>query len=314
MSTIALLLKWRDGGAITAAQFDTIAAIVRKERFSIFVELNALLYIGVLAFIAGLGWTIQTYFANLGDAAILLGLTVLLSASLYYCFSRAAPYSYGQVQSPTMAFDYVLYLACLVLASELAYIETRFQLLAKNWDYYLLSSAVLYFVFAYRFDNRLVLSLALSTLAAWFGVKISLFGIISSDSLRVAAIGYGGLVAVTGAWLSRQGIKKHFLETWLHVAANVLFIAFVSGVFDQTAHWIYLPGLLVLVAISIQAGVRFRRFAFVLYGTIYGYIGISSRILREIDGDTASLAYIVVSSTIVIVLIVVLARRFGREE
>ena len=304
MSTVALLQKWRDSGAISADQFDTLIAIVRKERFSVFVELNVLLYVGVLSLAAGVGWTINTYFADLGDAAILIGLTALLMSSLYYCFSH----------KPGMVVDYILYLACLTLAAELAYIEARFEVLSDHWDYYVLLSAFVYFFFAYRFDNRLVLSLALSTLAAWFGVKISRFDLISSDSLRAAAIGYGLIVSGGGLLLAHHGIKKHFLETYLHVGANVLFIALVSGAIDRNANWMYLPGLVVLAVVSIRAGLHFRRFVFVVYGTIYGYIGVSGEILRRLGTDTAALSYIVVSSTIVILAIVMLARRFGREE
>ena len=304
MSTVALLQKWRDSGAISAGQFDTLIAIVRKERFSVFVELNVLLYLGVLSLVAGVGWTINNYFADLGDAAILIGLTALLMSSLYYCFSH----------EPGMVVDYILYLACLTLAAELAYIEARFEVLRDHWDYYVLLSAFVYFFFAYRFDNRLVLSLALSTLAAWFGVKISRFDLISSDSLRAAAIGYGLIVSGGGLLLAHHGIKKHYLETYLHVGANVLFIALVSGAIDRNANWMYLLGLVALAVVSIQAGVHFRRFVFVVYGTIYGYLGVSGEILRRLGTDTAALWYIVVSSTIVILAIVMLARRFGREE
>jgi len=304
MSTVALLQKWRDSGAISADQFDTLIAIVRKERFSVFVELNVLLYLGVLSLVAGVGWTINTYFADLGDAAILIGLTALLMSSLYYCFSH----------EPGMVVDYILYLACLTLAAELAYIEARFEVLRDHWDYYILLSAFVYFFFAYRFDNRLVLSLALSTLAAWFGVKISRFDLISSDSLRAAAIGYGLIVSGGGLLLAHHGIKKHYLETYLHVGANVLFMALVSGAIERNANWMYLPGLVVLAVVSIRAGLHFRRFVFVVYGTIYGYIGVSGEILRRLGTDTAALSYIVVSSTIVILAIVMLARRFGREE
>ena len=304
MSTVALLQKWRDSGAISAGQFDTLIAIVRKERFSVFVELNVLLYLGVLSLVAGVGWTINTYFADLGDEAILIGLTALLMSSLYYCFSH----------KPGMVVDYILYLACLTLAAELAYIEARFEVLSDHWDYYVLLSAFVYFFFAYRFDNRLVLSLALSTLAAWFGVKISRFDLISSDSLRAAAIGYGLIVSGGGLLLAHHGIKKHYLETYLHVGANVLFMALVSGASERNANWMYLPGLVVLAVVSIRAGVHFRRFVFVVYGTIYGYIGVSGEILRRLGTDTAALSYIVVSSTIAILAIVMLARRFGREE
>jgi len=315
MKTVERLKRWKETGAITGAQFDTIAAVVRKDRFSVFIELNVLLYLGVLFFIGGLAWTIQTYFASLGDAAIIVGLSAILAASLYYCFSRAAAYSNRQVESPNIGFDYVLYLACLVLASELAYIESRFQLLQENRDYYLLFSAFLYFVFAYRFDNRLVLSLALSTLAAWFGLKISRFGLDSIGSVRAAAIGYGVVVAGAGAWLSRQGIKKHFLEAYLHIAANVLFIAFLSGVLEKERLSFYFLGLLAVSAASIGAGIRFRRFAFLVYGTIYGYIGISAEVLLRVAPDLiGALVYFLISGAFVIILIVVLARGTGRYE
>jgi hypothetical protein len=212
-----------------------------------------------------------------------------------------------------MAFDYVLYLACLVFGAELAYVESRFQLLGENRDYYLLFSALLFFASAYRFDNRFVLSLALSTLAAWFGLKISAFRIMSGEPLRIAAMAYGGLVALSGVWLSEREIKKHFLQTYLHVAANVLFIAFLSGIFERESRWLYFGGLIVMALISITAGARFRSYAFVAYGTVYGYIGISVEILRSTAGTTAELLYFVISGTIVIASIVLLARRLARE-
>jgi len=311
MTPLQHLQKWAQSGSISSAQFDTIAPVVRKDRFSVFVELNALLYLGVISFVAGLGWTIQTYFAHLGDAAVLTGLTVLLAGSLYYTFSQASAFSPGQVESPNMVFDYVLYLACLVFAAEIAYIESRFNLLQERRDYYLLFSAVLYFISAYRFDNRFVLSLALSTLAGWFGVKVSAFHAIATEPLRIAAVAYGILIAGAGFLISIRDIKKHFLDTYLHVAANVVFIAFVSGVLEQ---WFYSVGLIVLAIVSIYAGVHFRRFAFVVYGTVYGYIGMSSRLLHQVSDTTTTLLYLIVSGTAVIVLLVTLARRLRKEE
>ena len=311
MTPLEHLQRWKGNGAITSAQFDTISALVRKDRFSIFVELNALLYLGVLFFVAGLGWTIQTYFESLGDAAILIGLTGLLAGSLYYSFSRVSAWSNERVESPNMALDYVLYLACLVFAAELAYIESRFQLLQDKRDYYLLLSALVYLVFAYRFDNRFVLSLALSTLAGWFGVKISSFHSISNEPLRMAAVAYGVLIAIGGGLISIRDIKRHFFETYLHVAANVLFIALVSGVLENG---LYFAGLIALSGICIYAGAHFRRFPFLVYGTIYGYIGISTELLRNIHDFAATLLYIIVSGMIVIASLAILARRLGREE
>src|SRR6476659_2236720 len=118
MTTIARLEQWKDSGLMTGEQFEAIARIVRKDRFSIFVELNALLYLGVVSLIAGVGWVIQEYFANVGDAAIISSLTLLLFASFYYCFTRSLPFSTTQIESPNIAFDYVLYGGCLLFGLE----------------------------------------------------------------------------------------------------------------------------------------------------------------------------------------------------
>jgi hypothetical protein len=97
-------------------------------------------------------------------------------------------------------------------------------------------------------------------------------------------------------------------------------MALISGIGSRDSDGLlYLLGLLGLAALAIVEGVRFRRFAFVVYGVLFGYAGISFRMLREIGDDllvhkSATLAYLVVSGTIVIVTLVVLARRFGRDE
>jgi len=314
MTILARLEQWKESGAITSMQFDAISELVRKDRFSVFFELNALFYLGVLSFVAGVAWVIQTYLSTLGDTAILSGLTLLLCLSFSYCFSRALPYSPDQMESPNPAFDYVLYLGCLLFAVELAYLETRFHLMQSEWDYYLLFSSVLFFGLAYRFDNRFVLSLALSTLAGWFGLRISRFAFSYGESLRPYALVYGVLVASIGIWLHRCGIKKHFTETYLHIASNVLFGALTSGITVRESAWLYLMGLLGLAGIAIVEGVRFRRFAFVAYGVLYGYIGMSVRLLRDVRIDSpAALSYLIVSGMLVILSMILLARRFGSE-
>src|SRR5262249_44030656 len=121
--------NWRSSGAISPEQARVLSAIVRKERFSVFLELNAILYLGVVVFVAGVGWTVREHFANLGDPAIIVSLAVVFTGCLYYCFTRGASYSPAQVASPSFAFDYVLYLGCLVFAVELGYLQVRFQLL-----------------------------------------------------------------------------------------------------------------------------------------------------------------------------------------
>jgi hypothetical protein len=313
MTTVERLDNWKRAGIITDAQYGLLAALVRRERFSLFLEINALLYLGVLSLAGGLAWTFTTYFQRLGDFFILAALSALLAGSLYYCFSRTPAYSNEEVESPNVVFDYILYFACLVLSVELGYIEFRFEWLRDAWNNYLLFSSVVFFVLAYRFDNRFVLSLALSSLGGWFGIQFSISRFSSPASLRAAAYVYSFLIVLIGGFLHRQGIKKHFLETYLHIAATVSFVAVVSGLADNNGK-LFLLALLLMSAACVALGLRFKRFIFVVYGIGFGYIGLSYQMLRNVNEFASVLTYFVVTGSGVIFLVVFLARRFGREE
>jgi len=312
MTTGERLEHWRANGVITEAQHVTLSEIVRRDRFSVFVELNAILYLGVISVVAGIGWTFRDYVANLGDATILAILSLLMIVSFGYCFLRGPAYSNDEVESPSFAFDYILYFACLVLSATLAFIETRFEIF-HAWEIHLLIASIVFGVLAYRFDNRLVLSLALSTLAGYLGLRLSIFD-MRDDLVSALAIAYGSFLLGIGWLLYRLGIKRHFLDSYLHLGANAIFLATVYGSIDGANAYLYLGALLVLAAAAIYLGIRYRRFAFVAYGTLYGYAGLSIRVLDVVDGTTQGLAYLAITGSMLVIALVVLARRFGRVE
>lgn len=314
MTMLARLEMWKDQGAISAEQQAHLARLVRGEPFSLSLELNLLLYAGVLAFVAGLGWTVSTWSQQLGDVLVVAVLSMILGASLWYCFSRAAAWSAEEVAAPTAIFDYVLYLGSLVWCVELAYLEQRFHVLSGQWDLYLLATALLFFLLAYRFDNRFVLSLALSSLAGWFGVTISHVPSYQDTAYRLYALLYCLLIGVAGAMLQRLKLKPHFLATYLNVAANVLFWAMLSGVFDSQEYGWWFVGLLMTCGASLAWGLGRRQFAFVAYAAVYGYVGFSSILVRNVSDFKFILAYFVVTAIAMIVMLVRIARRFGRHE
>jgi hypothetical protein len=315
VTTLEQLDRWRQAGQIDANQRDALARLVSRERFSLFVELNGLLYLGVLAVAGGLAATGRAYADTWGDTAILLPATALLVACFYYCFSRVPPYATWRVPAPGLLFDYVLYLGCLIFAVELGYVEYRFRVLQDQWDYYLLGSAVLYFFLGYRFDNRFVLSLGIATLGGWFGVRFSRADFFYVDlAIRVSALIYGAVVGGVGSVLYYHGIKRHFLDTYLHVSANVILATLASGAVGSEHELAWLAGLIVAAAASILGGIRARRFAFVVYGVLYGYVGVSRQVLEVLSEPTTGLSYIVFSASTVILGLFLLSRQFGRDE
>ncbi len=73
-----------------------------------------------------------------------------------------------------VAADYLLLLGVLLVGSDLAYVESRFRFLGPNWAYHLLVLSAIALAAAYRFDSRVVLSLGLSSFAAWRGLSTRL--------------------------------------------------------------------------------------------------------------------------------------------
>src|SRR5271165_3448465 len=286
MTILARLEHWREQGAISPEQHSHLASLCRGEPFSLFLELNVLLYAGVLAFVAGLGWTVATWSQQLGDVLVLAILSAILAVCFWYCFSRAPAWSIAQTPAPSVLFDYVLYLGSLVWCIELAYLENRFHVLSGQWDFYLLATAVFFFFLAYRFDNRFVLSLALSSLAGWFGLTISRWPFHQDAAYRQYALLYCLLVGLGGAFLQRRGIKPHFFGTYLNIAANVGFWALLSGVFIREGYGLWFLALLIACGVSLAWGLKRRQFAFVAYSAVYGYVGVSSMLIRNISDFT----------------------------
>jgi hypothetical protein len=304
MTIFARLEQWKEAGTISPEEQAHLAGLARREPFSLFLELNILLYAGVLAFVAGLGWTVTKWSQQLGDVLIVAALTAIFAACLWYCFSRAPS---------SLVFDYVLYLGALTWSVELGYLENRFHLLSGQWDYYLLATACLFFFLAYRFDNRLVLALGLSSLAGWFGLTISHWSSHQDATYRAYAVLYSLIVGVAGALLKHRGLKPHFFDTYLNVAANVLFWAVLSGVFQSHGYGVWLLALLLACGASLAWGLTRRQFAFVAYAAVYGYVGVSSALVRHMTETGLALSYFVVTGIAMLIALVSIARRFGRR-
>ncbi|HEY4361148.1 MAG TPA: DUF2157 domain-containing protein [Bryobacteraceae bacterium] len=313
MTILRRLEQWKDAGILSSEQHAFLGGLSRGDPLSVFLELNILLYAGIVAFVGGLGWTVSTWSQQLGDVLVIAGLSLLLALCFGYCFLRAPAWSAAETPSPNLVFDYMLYLGSLIWSVELAYIEERFHVLSGQWDLYLLATAVLYFLLAYRFDNRFVLSLALSSLAGWFGLTVSRWPSHEDEAYRQYAIVYSLIVGGAGAGLQRLGLKPHFLGTYLNIAANVLFWALLSGVFQREGYLGWFLGLVLACAASLAWGIARRQFSFVAYAAVYGYIGVSAILLRNVDDFTATLAYFVVTGTAMLVMLILVARRFGRE-
>jgi hypothetical protein len=87
----------------------------------------------------------------------------------------------------------------------------------------------------------------------------------------------------------------------------------LSGVFNREGYGLWFFALFVACAASLSWGLARRNFAFVAYAAVYGYVGVSSMFVRGVTDETAILSYFVVTGVAMLVVLVQIGRRFGRQ-
>jgi hypothetical protein len=281
--------------------------------------LRVLLYGGVLLVATGLGLFLKENHDRLGPVVIAAVVGAAALACLAYVVRRAPAFSWNATESPHVAVDYLLLLAMLLLAADLAYVETQFRWLGPNWAYHLLIVSILYFAAAYRFDSRAVLTLALTSFAAWRGVEVGMpfFGRVPESGtpglVRANAIGCGLLYLAAGVLSLRSGRKPHFERVYVTGGLLLVFGAMVTGAWARRGAWS--GWLLVLTVAAVVVAVvsyRLRRpLDFGIAVSAFYLAGV--RVIVEAAGGRSSLFTLAAWSILALVALILATRRMRRE-
>src|ERR1017187_11019645 len=185
--------RLRGEGVLTDTQSGLFGRVARRDLVSVRLEVRSALYMGVLLLTTGVGLFVKENHERIGPAAIGFAIGLAAAACLVWTWRRSAPFRWGEAASSHAAFDYVLLLGALLVATDLADLDTQLELLGPNWPWHLLAVAVFYGFLAYRFDSKMLLSVALASFAAWRGIAVRLMGtsLGAGDPARLALGGAG---------------------------------------------------------------------------------------------------------------------------
>ena len=308
----SILEGMTNSGSMSPLLAERLKRLEAERPFSVHRELKALLYLGALLIAAGLAATVKKYFDALGPWTVLGGLVALFAAALFYCFKRGESFDRGEVRQPALLFDYVLYLGCVAWGLAAAYAETRFHILGGAWELHLIISSALFAALAYRFDNRLVLSLGLCSLAAYFGLELHGLHYWSSESYRFFGLVFGTLAALAAYVTVRTDVKAHFQDVYGNFAGHFVLASLLSGTTAENPYY-YFAGLLAACGLTAAHAVRARKFFYMVYAVFYGYLGLCFIVLRDVRETGFILLYFILSSLGVGAGLFYLARRFKEE-
>jgi len=253
--------RLRTDGVLEERAATRLLRVARGELVSVRAEIRAALYLGVLVLVAGAGLFVRENAERLGPVAIATLVGAAALACLAWAVRRARPFTWGEAASPHAAFDYVLLLGALLAAADLGYLESQVKLLGPAWPWHLLVVAVFYGLLAYRFDSKMLLSLSLTSFAAWRGIAFSVahasLGLGDVARLRREALATGALFVGVGFLTARKGWKAHFEDVWVNGGILLVLAGLLSGVFGTHDEWpLWLLAL--LVACAAVAGFAYR--------------------------------------------------------
>ncbi len=277
-------------------------------------ELRFLLYGGVLLLAGGIGLFLKENHERLGPALVASVAGAAALACLLYVARRAPAFSWGAVDSPHVAVDYLLLLSMLLFASDLAYVEAQFRVLGPNWTWHLLAVAIVYFAAAYRFDSRAVLTLALTSFAAWRGVAVGMpffsAAAVSGGSpgaVRANAIACGVLYVAAGIASVRLRRKAHFEPVWVTAGLLLVFGAVVFAL--EGSSWRTWEAVLAPLSAAVMAlAYRLRRpvdFAIALAGLWIGGL----RAIGDLISGGSDAVFLALWSVAVLVVLIAATRR-----
>ena len=300
-------------------QSATLLRVARRDLVSVRFELRALLYAGVLLTVSGVGLFLKENQERIGPVAIASLLAAAAAGCFLFVIRRSPPFSWSECKESHVAADYLLLLAVLLVGSDLAYVESRFRFLGANWAYHLLLLSVIALAAAYRFDSRVVLSLGLSSFAAWRGLsaRFPLDSHVAGrpGEVRANALACGVLFLAAAFVSVRANRKAHFEAVFAAFGWLLLFGGLLSGVFQDGPGW----PLWEIVTCGAAAAViafayRFRRLFDFTVGVIGGYLALLR--LWRAGGNTDRVFFlgVAVSSLLVVVLLAGTYRTMRRHE
>ena len=309
----AAIPKLVESGILPPREAPRLLRAARGELVSVHGELRALLYAGVLLITSGVGLLVKENLDRIGPAALATVLGLAAAAALAWVARVAPPFSWRQVPSPNLAFDYMLLLGVLLAAADLAYIEVKFTPLGAHWPWHLLIVALLAGLAAFRFDSRVVFSLALSTFAAWRGVSVAVVNAglwdRSENIVRWNAIGCGVLFVVLGFVLKEGDRKGHFEPVAVHLGWLLILGGLATGL-GELEWWTFYAAGLLLCGIGLALGAyRCRRFPLFAFGVIAGYAALSRMILAVGEAEVFGCFWFLVTALLLLFGLIAAQRR-----
>lgn len=266
-----------DENHITEEQLQTIQAYRCLNLFSIHNELKLLLYLSMLLFTSGIGILIYQNIDTIGHTVILGLLLLVTLISFYFCFKNHEGFKKTEVPFPNPLYDYLLLTAVILSCTFVGYLQFQYQTFGTHYGLATLAPTIISLFCAYYFDNKSVLSIGITGMAAYLGLSVDPKHIFENEMIDNTYLSYIGLVFGLSLLLwvlytAKINLKKHFNLVYLTFSLHLIGIACIVNLFQY--YWLAF-GLILGIATYYfyNLSSRIRSVTLFIFTVVYAYIG-----------------------------------------
>jgi len=316
-----------DRKLITENQYQEITTYRSLNIFSLNTELKLLLSLSVLMFTSGIGILIYDNIDSIGHIALLAILLVLICGCFYYCFKNSKGFQKTETTSESPFLEYIVLIANVLTCIFIGYLQFQYEVFGTHYGLATLIPTLVSFICAYYFDNKSVLTIAVTGLAAYVGLSVTPQDIFNDNnhfyydqSLSFSAIMLGVLLILWTIYSFRINLKTHFAFIYLTFALHIISVASIANLPHHDWTWLLFAAFLAgssyyFYKISHEQ----KAISIYVFMIIYAYIGFNIflfRIFENVDfSDLWELFIFLLPAYFIgsIVMFIKLIKKFNKE-
>ena len=316
-----------DKNLITENQFQEIVQYRSLNIFSLNVELKLLLSIAVLMFTSGIGILIYDNIDSIGHIALLSILFAITCGCFYYCFKNSKGFQRTETTFESPFLEYLVLIANILTCIFIGYLQFQYEAFGTHYGLATLVPTIVSFFCAYYFDNKSVLTIAVTGLAAYIGLSVTPQDIFNdsnhfyaNQSLSYSAIGLGVLLIAWTIYSFKISLKTHFALVYLTFALHIISVTSISNMVGDEMIWFLFASILAGSSVYFyKISHQLKAISLYVFMIIYAYIGINIfifRIFEKIDFSDIWMLFIILLPAYFIVSIVMfikLIKNFNKE-
>jgi len=316
-----------DKNLITENQYQEITTYRNLNIFSLNAELKLFLYLSVLLFTSGIGIIIYENIDTIGHIAILSILLIVIGVCFYFCFKNSKGFQKSQAVFDNPVLDYLVLAANILTCIFIGYLQFQYETFGTHYGLATLVPTLVSFFCAYYFDNKSVLTIAVTGLAAYVGFSVTpqdVFNhnsaLYASQSLSYSAIMLGVLLILWTIYSFKINLKTHFALVYLTFALHIISVASISNMYDYELIWLFFAAILAVSSVYFyKISHQLKSISLYVFMIIYAYAGLNIfifRIFEKIDFSNLWEIFIVLLPVYFvgsIVLFIKLIKNFNKE-